>query len=354
MKAIICADLHFGYPGRIDDCLWSAKVIREYAFCNDIDVVLVLGDLFHDRSNLGIDTNMMVYDFLYKTKYTYKQNWVVFPGNHDLFLKNSWEITSLKHLESVIDVIDCVKLLDIAGRRFWVVPFIHYESNYMNVISSIEKQYKDNDVLLTHIGVKGAIFNTCFALKNWNIVSFVDSPFDQVYTGHFHCRQSIDNKVWYPGSPIPFKFDEGMIEHGFFVYDFNTRTHTNVDIIKVGTELYPNSKIPYDFLTLIDEDAEEYDVSNSKIRVILTRDYSSDELMKMRNTLHKNGALSVSWLSKEDEEDKQSSVQLSLSDPTKLFQDFVGSDNIPNLNKDMLLSLNKAIIEHSEEVDDEY
>ena len=61
MKIIITADIHNGVPKRLDDCIWSMRTIRNYAYENDIGVILILGDLFHDRYSLDIDILTQVY-----------------------------------------------------------------------------------------------------------------------------------------------------------------------------------------------------------------------------------------------------------------------------------------------------
>ena len=54
-KIVLCADIHFGVAGRLQDILWSTRVIREYCKAANIDTVIVLGDLFHDRRTIEID-----------------------------------------------------------------------------------------------------------------------------------------------------------------------------------------------------------------------------------------------------------------------------------------------------------
>ena len=94
------------------------------------------------------------------------------PGNHDMPLRNSWEVNTLKPLNKLLTIIDEIKIIKLYDQRFWVVPFIHYESVYLQILEQIHKQYELGDVLLTHVGVHNATLNECFLIKNWSKVYF--------------------------------------------------------------------------------------------------------------------------------------------------------------------------------------
>lgn len=302
-KVLITADLHFGVPQRLADILWSCRVMREYAKLADIDVVLVLGDLFHDRRFLEIDVLAKVCQFFEETAEQYKQQWICFPGNHDMFLRHSWELSSLVALRHHLTIIDDVKLLLIDDRRFFVLPFITYEKSYMRVLRRLEKHYQNGDILLTHIGVRGATLNTCFLLKDWSVVNFEQSKFHRIYAGHFHSKQQIGQgtgtNVWYPGSPIPFKFDEGDIPHGFYVYDPEADSHKFINIWKAGERFFPKEVPPPQFYTLLDEllpQKTAQDVQNGVVRVLLQRDYTMEQKREMKDRLLTLGVRSVRWM----------------------------------------------------------
>jgi DNA repair exonuclease SbcCD nuclease subunit len=235
-KIAIIADVHLGYAGRSKDVIWALSVVRDYCRDNNIDTVIVLGDLFHDRQHLSIEILCGAYDFFKATKIEYEQEWIAFPGNHDMFLKHSWDINSIRPLGEILTIIDDVKLLMVDDKRYWILPFIYSESAYMRILERIEKQANKEDVLLTHVGVNNAIQNVCFLLQRWSMVTFVQSKFSRVYAGHFHLQQQVSNNLWYPGSLIPFKFDEGDHPHGFFVYDQDADEHVFIDVFAEDTD----------------------------------------------------------------------------------------------------------------------
>lgn len=348
MKIIITADIHNGVPKRMNDCIWSMRTIRDYAHKNDISVILILGDLFHDRFSIDIDVLTQVYDFFDETDKDYEQKWMCFPGNHDMFLKNSWRVNSLRPLARLLDIYEDVSLIKIDGHRFWILPFIHFESAYMNVLAKVEEQHEEGDVLLTHIGVNGASLNECFLLKNWNIVTFTDSPFDRIYTGHFHCTQQVGHNLWYPGSLIPFRFDEGVVDHGFFVYDMESREHEFVKTYEVG----PSESRPPDYLTVPCDDINPDHLPGNKIRVILDREYTGNELDEIRSGLIEQGAVSVNWLKPKEKELDIRKAQLegaNISSIDNIFVAWLEHDQPKDMNNELLIKLNDQIVQESKE-----
>lgn len=319
MKVLLTADVHCGY--RKWEPIWALKVMREYAKVEGIEHVVVMGDLFDDRQKLSIDILNDVIEFFEELENNYDQEWIAFIGNHDMFMKNSWDINSLKILNKYINVISDISKFDIDGRLFWCIPFMHYESAYMNVVSDVDKQASENDILLTHIGVKNASLNNCFLLKNWSIVDFENTKFEKVFAGHFHCHQSI-GKLTYPGSPIPFRFDEGLVPHGFLVYDTESGQHEFIEIFEIAKDLGFDENRPPDYITIDDVDIDSVEADRECVRVNLTKHYSSLELDNLRDKLINKGAIRVSWHKfKEDKIDIDNETFLS-----------------PEFNKSILLS----------------
>lgn len=355
-KILITADIHQGVPGRLQDILWSLRVIRTYAQHHNIDTIVSLGDMFHDRHALEIDVLCAAHDFFLVSKRDYNQTWITFPGNHDMFLKHSWQINSLKVFQDTLYIIDTVKILKLNDVRFWILPFIHLESAYMRILHKIYEQYQDGDVLLTHIGTTGAIKNVCFLLKDWSIVSFHDAPFDQIYTGHFHTTQQVGRNVYYPGSPIPFKFDEGDSEHGFFVYDLDRRTHNFVNIWEVGAKYFPNETPPPNYLTIAEEMLNEITptiATNNILRIATAADYTPQRRHEIETHLKTSGAAAVRWMNVAADA-TYTAIRKHLTDHNQidLFESWLEVDksNLSNLDVGLLRRLHTDVATEADEI----
>tara|TARA_R110000751_G_scaffold132023_7_gene234453 strand:+ start:38 stop:1138 length:1101 start_codon:yes stop_codon:yes gene_type:complete len=356
-KIAITADIHFGVPGRLDDIVWACETIRSYCQKNDIDKVFVLGDLYHNRQAIEIDVNSTVCKFFEQTSKKYNQEWVVFPGNHDMFLRHSWEINSLSALKNHLTVIEDIKIIELDDKhRFWILPFITYERAYIKALKLITKhpEFRPNqDCLFTHIGVRSATLNTCFLLKDWSAVDFTNFAFKRVYTGHFHSQQQVGDNVWYPGSPIPFKFDEGDVPHGFYVLDLDNNQHQFIDIWKVNDDSDIKTTPPQ-FKTIIDEMVDDLapdDIDNCMIRVALQTELTNNEKIQLKKKLLSMGARSVRWMDiKQNEQIGQEAIA-----PDELhkdlFRNWVDKDskNNKDLNENILLKCNNEVVLEGDE-----
>lgn len=360
-NVIFTADIHRGVPGRNQDISYACRVVREYAKMANIDTVIVLGDMFHNRENLAIDVLQEAVDFHEEAAQKYDQKWITFPGNHDMFLRHSWRINSLAPMRKYLTYIEDVKLLTLDDRRFWILPFITFEKSYMRVLRRLEDRYEEGDTLLTHIGVRGATLNTCFLLKDWSVVTFEQSKFKRIYTGHFHSKQQLGDgveepTVWYPGSLIPFKFDEGDVAHGFYVYNTETQTHKFVNIWKAGEKFFPDEKAPPQFCTFLDnllESKTTAEVKGNIVRVAMQREYTTDEKKKIKDHLTDLGAVSVRWWNMTQTLDKRpQEISVSVEPNRNLFKAWLDIDKkgVQELDQAVLHKAHDDVVHEGDEL----
>jgi len=357
-KIAICADIHFGVPGRTDDIIWACELIRQYCNINNIDNIIVLGDLYHNRQSIDIDINHKVFKFFEHTFKDYKQNWIVFPGNHDMFLRYSWKINSLYPLKKYMTVIEDVSILKIDNTNFWIVPFITYEKTYMKVINTIIKHEKFNhnqDYLLTHIGVRSATMNTCFLIKDWSIVSFENLPFKKVFTGHFHSQQQIGKNVFYPGSPIPFKFDEGDVAHGFYILDIDKEEQQFIDLWDLNKQLKPNTLPPPQFKTISEEDVDKLsldDIQYNNIRISSIKELTNKEKSDIKNKLKNQNVKNVRWLDLSIKDEINEKVINNTKLTGDIFDQWLSLDakNLKDLDHKVLKQCNQEIVHEADEI----
>jgi len=348
LKIIITSDIHCGYSGRLNDILWSLGTMYKYATNNGIKEIIILGDLFHNREHISIDVLNAVFSFF---ESHCEVEWIAFPGNHDMFLKESWAINSLKPLKPYVNVINSISLFELYERRFIVIPFIYMEREYMEVLKFIESSYDEEDTILTHVGVCGAINNSCFMLKNWSVVNFNDVKFKRVFAGHYHIHQMINNKVCYPGSPLPFRFDDGMVKHGFVVFDVNDMSVEFVDIRLVGDK----EGAPCDFITISDDSVSNVDPGmcrNNRLRVVLNREYSHNELAEIKSELMKLGAVSVTWMKNSTSlnDDRFSVNHHDVISDDMVFEKWLELVDVSQYDRELLCKLNKDIVEDAEDM----
>jgi len=360
-KIALCADLHFGVQDRTDDILYGCNVVKKYCELNNISTVIILGDTFHNRESIAIDVANKAIRFFESCKES-EQTWIALLGNHDMFLRHSWDINSLDPFKGSLKIINKVRILSINDRRFHILPFITFENSYMSVLAELSRHYEKGDVLLTHIGVADSILNSCFLLKDWGKVSFRHTPYEFVFTGHFHIHQKVGDKVIYPGSIIPFKFDEGDSDHGFLTFDLETSEVKFHDIVKLGREYFSDLVCPPKYMTVLSDLIDELtvdDVGGNLIRVALSSELTEDEKRVIKDKLLSLGTKSVRWM----ELFKQSENKIMTPDEflrkKDLFKSWIDHDykNNKGLDFDLLNNLHNEIVfigdeSYSLEVDD--
>jgi DNA repair exonuclease SbcCD nuclease subunit len=350
-KVALLADLHFGVPGKLRDILWGCRVTEAYCTAHGIDTVFILGDLFHDRRFLDIEVFNAAYKFFDQAR---RQHWIAFPGNHDMYLKHSWDVNSIYPLEKVITVINDIQGVKVHGRTFWIMPFVALERAYMKLVRSLSERINPEDVLLTHIGMRSATLNACFLLKDWSLVDLEHTRFSKVFSGHFHVQQQVGSKSFYVGSLVPFKFDEEG-DHGFIVYDTDTGAHEFVNLWEVAAELLPTEKPAPQFYTVLDSDCLELipaQIQGHCMRVTITQERTEQEKNAYRQFLMDAGAKTVRWLNLTQAGPKVVQPELiagELVSPARMFDNWLNGQDVPkHLDRKFLLKANSEIVADGE------
>jgi len=322
MKIALIADVHFGYPGRLPDILWAMRHIKSVCLSEGVSKAFVLGDLFHDRERIDVETLNTAVDFFVEAEADGLQ-FAVFPGNHDMYLLDSWDITAVKPLGRYIEVYNKPTAVSIGNLRAFIVPFMHYEDKYMAFIKALESKRSDGDLLFTHIGIRSAT----------------------VYAGHFHVHQQVGSNVWYVGSPIPFRFDEGDAPHGFMILDTESRQHRFIDIM--GEEGAPPQFVTIDDST-IDKHLRDSSLRGNMVRVSLSKDYTHNQLEEIRHAILESGARGVRWLnlvSSKEQKDSIIAAGKAAASAAELFERFIEADkSSKDLSRKLLLKLNAEIV----------
>ena len=350
----ITADVHLGLTGRLQDSMYALKTIRAYCQLSKIDIILILGDLFHDRKYLEIDVLNQATDFFEECKRDYKQSWIAFPGNHDMYLRHSWRCNSLDPINDKLEVISGIKDLVIDGRHFHILPFIQQDSIYNQILGEMAKKADEETILLTHIGTKGATFNTCFTQVSGSSITFQDTPYKRIFTGHYHNRQSIGDRVYYPGSPIPFKHDEGGIPHGFLVLDTTTLEQKFINIQKAGQKFFPNEPQPPNYYTIMYSDANTTDIDviqNNHIRVVLNSTIADNERESIRLILQNHNPKSIKFITPVEKiQTEASNQEIKTYGISDYFDRWIKKDkNFKDLDEKLILKLNQEVIQLGDE-----
>jgi len=183
---------------------------------HDITNIFHLGDYYDHRKNINfkaLNANRKMFLEPMKKAGIHMD---IIPGNHDVFHKNTNELTSLKELlgyyTSNVSII--TKPTKVNGVH--LVPWINKE-NYDEFTDYIAK---NDGVLMAHLELKGFDVLKGFASPH-GMDAALFKNYDAVYSGHFHVKSEHEN-IRYLGSQMEFTWNDVNDPKHFHI--FNTET----------------------------------------------------------------------------------------------------------------------------------
>ena len=270
MKIAILADLHFGVRSDSEYFRNEFKIFLDeqffpYVIDNDIKTLWILGDIFERRKFIEYKTLDFARYFFNKLKENNIAVYIV-VGNHDVYYKNTLELTSIKLLLDEYDNITYSlqpKEYIFDGENVLFVPWICSE-NYDECMNAVRNS--DSKICCGHFEFIGFKINK-FSTSKHGIDYKLFRKFDKVLTGHFHIKSEMDN-VLYVGSPMQTSWNDYGTCKGFHIYDTKDKS---LEFVKNKRESFVVVKTPEDI----------NDSLKDKLVRVLVEDYKkSDDIVK--------------------------------------------------------------------------
>ena len=275
MKVGLFTDLHLGIYGNsphwhqvaLDWADWISNDLKE----RGIDTVFFLGDFFHNRSEISVQTGSVAAEIIEKFE-DFKLTMIV--GNHDAYYKNRSDVHSLGLLKAHpnIDVVDRNMSEKVDGKLCLFVPWegeLPKNKKYDYVFGHFEIQsFKMNNFRVCEHGISP--------------MNFLASMTDKVFSGHFHNRHEKkynEGSIHYIGSCFPMDFSDVGNTRGYHILDLD-----NGDTEFVENTVSPKfKKIFYSKLDTYEED----DIKNNVIKIVFDEEISLEESEKINSRLNK-------------------------------------------------------------------
>lgn len=179
------------------------------------------GDLFHSRK-AQTQKNLNCLGDIFKLFEEARIELNVVVGNHD---KTEYSIA-----KSFLDTYKhhpFVKIHRIGGGRTLTNEiYLSYLSYFSDVeyvesikeVYALKSKFTKKKVLLTHIGVNGAVMNNGTVIET-KIDKGLFKPFDLTLIGHYHDAQVISSKIKYIGASVQHNFGEKPVKGATILYD---------------------------------------------------------------------------------------------------------------------------------------
>jgi len=290
-SVLFFTDIHIGLRSdsliRLDVCRKVVDQIIETIKERDIKHVFFLGDLFHSRVSLNVNTINTALELI-KSISKHAHLYMII-GNHDIHYKNSSDIHSIRLFEDQknITVIDEPTELMINDKKMLLVPWMadlskyekesvdylagHFDISSKYLIASyIEDHLNKKDVneidsskvlneLINHeIFVPGSgisneassdDINEIIASKNKSASAYIGSFIDickkggTVLAGHIHTRKEFkhkNRKFIFIGSPQQQNFGDRDGIHGYYVHSIEGNKFEFIETVNIPKHLELN------------------------------------------------------------------------------------------------------------------
>jgi|TARA_R110001583_G_scaffold59311_3_gene176514 DNA repair exonuclease SbcCD nuclease subunit len=259
MKIAIINDTHFGARG--DSQLFFDHFIKffenvffPYIKENNIDTVIHAGDLMDRRKYVNFNIlNQVRTKFIDRLRDEGVELHCIL-GNHDVYYRNTNMINSIRELfNSDLKLYEEPTVMNFDGLDVALLPWVNKE-NHDKSIDFIKTA--PAPILIGHLELQG--YDVMRGVKyDGGMNPKLFERYEQVLTGHFHCRQEHGN-IYYMGTQYQITFADLNEQKGFHVFDTDKRE----------IEFIPNPYKMFHSVSYNDEngpiDSDNYDCSNFK------------------------------------------------------------------------------------------
>lgn len=225
MRSLCFGDIHWGRRNSSEvhnkDCSMFIEWLAKQAIIQKADHIIFMGDWFETRSSINVQTLTHAHNALEMLNNLDLPIFMI-VGNHDCYFKNSRAVHSLIAYNqfSNITVIDDFTPVDNIGDGVLLVPYAFHAEYETSLKNPAFFKYK---TWFGHFEFMGFVITgqNHKMLTGPNPAEFVGP---QIFSGHFHKRQTMGN-VTYIGNTFPMDYsDAGDIARGCMMYDHVSHT----------------------------------------------------------------------------------------------------------------------------------
>lgn len=327
--------------------------MRDYCLKNNIQDVLLSGDVFHKRANIEV----VVFNSTYKILSTFKDVGIevhIIAGNHDQVDSSqipTSAIHSFKEIAHVIEKPTCFSIQDKSGDDCVEVVAVPYSKDKQFILQSISDLRNgccnpDSAILLTHLGVTGGkVGSGMYVMSDeYSLGDLQYNHWKYIVLGHYHQPQFLEYNTFYCGTPVQNSFNDELPwengYNGFFVID--TAKRYDAEFVPI---------VAPRFITVSSaKELKQYDaeyLENNYIRVKATADEAENIKDTLENILGEDNSQEVRLeLEKTYEKDARSDIGVAMpfSDAVKTY----ANEKYDKDNKNEAIDIGLSILAEAE------
>ena len=342
-KALLFSDLHIGI--RTDSEMWFntaikySEWVKKTALEQNVNVLIFLGDFFHDREELRLTALNAADKFLENLK---DFHIILLVGNHDCYYDSNTEINSLSIFNKWknIIVVDKLEVVEYREKKFAFLPW----GSDLNAVP------QNLDYIFGHLEIESFRFNKAKICEHGIKSSELLKKAKTVFSGHFHIRSQKNygqNSIRYIGNTFQQDWGDYGEEKGVELFNFETGE----------TEFIKNTVSPeyvkVHLSKLLTKDKEELDIvkhkiNNNFVKLILDQEVQPEKLALLSEKLTKLTPLQFNTETMIETEVKNADSFESVEiDMKLLLTEYINkleiSENKDNILQESLNLYNKAL-----------
>lgn len=227
-KALIVGDLHIGLKNSdekwlkiVEDvALWVANVAKEY----DISDIIMMGDFFHDRTEINLQAMNTAHRILNAWK-NFNVHMIV--GNHDAYLKENSTIHSLVLFKEY----SWVHIYDDVYQEFYNLFNLRRKEIIFCPWGTEPEQIPPCDYIFGHFEIDTFKMGHKLCDGKLSAASLLEKA-PNIYTGHFHAKQTrkySNGQITYVGTPYQMDWGDVSVDKFIHILDFETGELTPIE-----------------------------------------------------------------------------------------------------------------------------
>lgn len=337
-KQILITDLHFGNGN--DSQLHNQDLLDFFQWVIDnadgITRITLMGDLFHSRNKLSIDTINYALKGIALLASHFDEV-IMLIGNHDMHYRDTRETNSIEMFRHItnVTVVDDTLIEDDLMYVSWLCNGEEYDD-----LIKLTKKHKSKYMFI-HAEFSTFMMNDFYEMEHGQSHKEL-KHLDIIFTGHYHGRQIKDNVV-YIGTPFPYDMNDcNDPNKGMCIFDSDTGKYSFTDYSKVHVlSLTPDE--------IMETDWSQFNLDDVTVRVVVEDDVSRETLDKISDILESTPFRSNKLVYKPKTESKVVSEITELDHLMSVDESVIAhingmSDN-ESINKELLIELYNGALE---------
>ena len=323
-KKIGCfSDIHLGlgqddemwHKISLDFAEWASSLYKE----KEIDEIIIPGDVFHNRSQISVETLSVAKKFF---DYFKDFKIIISAGNHDCFLKNTSTINSISLLDgwNNITIVDKEPVvIESNNKKLSLIPWGVDIDQMPNV-----------DIMFGHFEINSFHMNSYKICEHGMSYSNLLKKAKTVISGHFHKKDHKtyqNGQILYLGSPYQHNFGDMLDDRGIYIFDVENESFEFIE----NTISPKHYKI---YTSKYDESDEKTNkiIKNNIISLVVDTKIEQDDFIKISSKISKHTPLNVrsEYEEKEENQDKEIEKEYDSGNLLKDVEDYIENLDIQN------------------------